>query len=111
MESSARTVLDAMDGPLAAGFREAEMMLRMPVARRTDGYVRLSRRSNPVVEHGHYLITVLDRQCAAGTEVDLDVYGDQRVATSEYLSWIGHVAYLMQTKRLLSLRALIASED
>jgi hypothetical protein len=67
------------------------MVQRMPVARRTDGYLCLSCRSNPAVQHRHHLITAFDWQRAAGTEVDLDIDDGQRVAGPQDLSRIGHV--------------------
>jgi hypothetical protein len=67
------------------------MVQRMPVARRKDGDARLSCCSDPTVQHGHYLITMFDRQGAAGTEVDLNVHEDQPVTGSEYISRNGHL--------------------
>ena len=92
MESSARAVLHAVDRPLSSGFLETDMVPRMPVSRRTNGHVSLSRRTDPAVQHRNNVITAFDWHRAARTEVDLNVHGNERVTGAESLAWIGHVA-------------------
>jgi hypothetical protein len=74
-----------MDWPLSAGFDEAEMMPRMPVAGREYRNASKNRRIDPAIQHGHHGITMFDWQRAAWTKVDLDIDDDQCVARPQGL--------------------------
>lgn len=91
MKARTTTVLKAVNGPCSAGFFEAQMMTRMPIARRKNRDSDVCRSGNPSVQHRHDGITVFDWQCTAWTEIDLNVDDDYCVARSQRMFRIRHV--------------------
>src|SRR5262245_54043670 len=84
-----------MDRPAAAGFDEAEMTGRMPIARHVHWHVTVSGRGNPAIQHRNDFVAPFDRKRAARTKVSLHVDDDQGISALERATRVGHGTLIM----------------
>ena len=66
------------------------MLSRMPIPGGVDRNISFYGGANPRVQHRHDLVASLDWQRTAGTEIELNVHDDERVARPEYVARICH---------------------
>src|SRR5665213_2110570 len=102
MKTRAVAVLNAMRWPYPTSLFEADMVSRVPIARRVYRHIRSNGGVDPSVENGNHLVATVDGQRAARTEVLLHIDYDQGVTGPECFVSQCHIAGKLHVVQLES---------